>query len=391
MPHEMNILGMKDYEIKEIKGQHQVVISVRYTGLIQCPHCEGERLRLKDSFIRRLRHEDWGMRECWLELESHKYLCHSCNRYFNQRFPGIMPRRRNTEAFRRSVYFKHLDGIDRQTLAKRERIAPATVERWFHNFLIRAASERRDAPCPRVLGIDEHFFSRKKGFATTFCDLEHHRVYDVALGRSEAALEPYLKGLKGREQVKVVCMDLSETYRSIITKYFPRALIVADRFHVIRLINHHFLTLWRFLDPSGSRNRGLLSLMRRHQQNLSSVQSQRLADYLQAFPALKIVYDFKQRLTRLLLIKHRTARQCRQLIPMWLEHLRDLDYSHFPLLAQLGRTLRSWSSEIVRMWRFTKNNGITEGFHTKMEMISRRAFGFRNFDNYRLRVRVVCA
>ena len=45
----------------------------------------------------------------------------------------------------------------------------------------------------------------------------------------------------------------------------------------------------------------------------------------------------------------------------------------------------------VRMWRFTKNNGITEGFHTKMEMISRRAFGFRNFDNYRLRVRVMCA
>jgi hypothetical protein len=31
------------------------------------------------------------------------------------------------------------------------------------------------------------------------------------------------------------------------------------------------------------------------------------------------------------------------------------------------------------------------GFHTKMEMISRRAFGFRNFDNYRLRVRVMCA
>ena len=46
--------------------------------------------------------------------------------------------------------------------------------------------------------------------------------------------------------------------------------------------------------------------------------------------------------------------------------------------------------EIVRMWRFTKSNGITEGFHNKMEMISRRAFGFRNFQNYRLRVRTLC-
>ena len=391
MPHERTILGLSDYEIKQIEGQGQVIVRARYTGPSRCPHCQGESVRIKDSFVRRIRHEDWGVRPCWLDLEAHKFQCHTCGRYFRQRFPGIMPRRRHTEAFRRGVYLKHLDGIDRQTLARRERIAPATVERWFHNFLDRAVAERQDAPCPRILGIDEHFFSRKEGFATTFCDLEHHRVYDVALGRSEAALEPYLRGLTGRERVRVVCMDLSETYRSIIQRYFPNALIVADRFHVIRLINHQFLTLWRLLDPSGSRNRGLLSLMRRHQHNLSEVQAQRLAAYLQTIPALKIIYDFKQRLSRLLLLKHRTARQCRQLIPAWLEHLRELAYTNFPHLVQLGRTLSSWSEEIVRMWRFTKNNGITEGFHTKMELISRRAFGFRNFDNYRLRVRVMCA
>ena len=42
------------------------------------------------------------------------------------------------------------------------------------------------------------------------------------------------------------------------------------------------------------------------------------------------------------------------------------------------------------MWRFTRNNGITEGFHTKMEVLQRQAYGFRNFRNYRLRVRVMC-
>jgi transposase len=56
----------------------------------------------------------------------------------------------------------------------------------------------------------------------------------------------------------------------------------------------------------------------------------------------------------------------------------------------LGETLYCWRNEIAAMWRFTKNNGITEGFHTKMEMISRQAFGFRNFDNYRKRVKVLC-
>ena len=43
------------------------------------------------------------------------------------------------------------------------------------------------------------------------------------------------------------------------------------------------------------------------------------------------------------------------------------------------------------MRRLTRNNGITEGFHNKMELISRQAYGFRNFENYRMRVKVLCA
>ena len=44
----------------------------------------------------------------------------------------------------------------------------------------------------------------------------------------------------------------------------------------------------------------------------------------------------------------------------------------------------------IRMWRFTKNNGITEGFHRKMKLIQRLAYGYKNFENYRLRVLVQC-
>nr|WP_276509413.1 transposase [Zhongshania antarctica] len=56
----------------------------------------------------------------------------------------------------------------------------------------------------------------------------------------------------------------------------------------------------------------------------------------------------------------------------------------------MHRTLSVYVSRVGPMWRFRKSNGITEGFHSKMEMISRRAYGFRNFENYRLRVLVHC-
>ena len=63
----------------------------------------------------------------------------------------------------------------------------------------------------------------------------------------------------------------------------------------------------------------------------------------------------------------------------------------FAPLVALGHTLYAWREEIATMWRLTRNNAITEGFHTKMEVLQRQAYGFRNFQNYRLRVKVMCS
>lgn len=79
-----------------------------------------------------------------------------------------------------------------------------------------------------------------------------------------------------------------------------------------------------------------------------------------------------------------------KIIPVFLNYIEQLRGSMLEPLVTLGNTLNSWREEVARMFRFTKSNGITEGFHNKMEMISRRAYGFRNFENYRLRVRALC-
>jgi len=165
---------------------------------------------------------------------------------------------------------------------------------------------------------------------------------------------------------------------------------VADRFHVIRIINHHFLACWSDIDPVASKNRGLLLLMRRHRHNLRPDQLLRFTAYLKKHPALELIYRFKQRLCYLLLKKHRTRPQWEVLIPRFLRALHQLRHAGLAQPVQLGQTLTSWSQEILAMWRFTRNKGITEGFHNKIELINRQAYGFRNFENYRLRVKVLC-
>jgi transposase len=85
------------------------------------------------------------------------------------------------------------------------------------------------------------------------------------------------------------------------------------------------------------------------------------------------------------------GKRTERLVKRLLTAIADLHQSGFARLVQLGETLASWSVEIATMWRFTRNNGITEGFHTKMEVLQRQAYGFRNFKNYRLRVKIMCS
>jgi len=390
MPLDLSILNIYGYAVEEISDCNPVIIKAKYIEKVTCIYCASSQLKIKDTFIRDLRHESIGSRKTILKLKSHKYFCKDCGKYFNQRFPGILPRKRSTEGFRLEVFQKHYDGVCQSTLSQRLEIGSATVERWYQDFLKRTVAEMKNNPCPAVIGIDEHFFSKKHGYATTICNLVRHRVHDIVLGRSEASLEAYFNKLEGKERVQVVLIDLAETYRCIIRKHFPNAKIVADRFHVIRLINYHFLKLWQQIDPVGRKNRGLLSLMRRHEEKLSSEQKINLLKYLDAHQGMRSIYEFKQKLTRLMLVKRQTKKQCRRLIPIYLEYIYQLKNSIFEPMVTLGKTLDSWNEEVVRMWRFTKTNGITEGFHNKMEMISRRAYGFRNFENYRLRVKALC-
>jgi len=127
--------------------------------------------------------------------------------------------------------------------------------------------------------------------------------------------------------------------------------------------------------------------MRRHRWNLSEQQKIRLTQYLEQYLVLKALYDAKHRLNRLMSLKTLNAKRAQRLIPRLLELLKQLVRSPGNALAD---TLLSWIEPIVRMWSFSKTNSITEGFHNKIKVISRRAYGFRNFENYRIRVLTQC-
>ncbi|MDF1779229.1 MAG: transposase, partial [Rhizobiaceae bacterium] len=154
---------------------------------------------------------------------------------------------------------------------------------------------------------------------------------------------------------------------------------------------HHLLKTCRSIDPQLKGRQGGSKLLNKHARNLTDRQAQRLAAYLERWPAIERIYRFKEELMEVLNAKNQSKKQCRSWARRLLDAIAQLKQSGLEECRKLAKTLESWQEEIARMWRFSRSNGITEGYHRKMKLIQRRAFGFRNFENYRKRVRVLCA
>ena len=217
-----------------------------------------------------------------------------------------------------------------------------------------------------------------------------HKVFEVLQGKSSTDLLSFLSSLKGRHKVKVICIDLSSSYRHLLKKWFPNAHIVADRFHVVRIVQYHFLKFCRQLVPEIKNKRGMLNALRKNPENLKELDKERLKALFKAHPAMKQLYEKQLEVRQLLNLKHQDKRSCRKHSKKYFQLVEELLGSGLQSMETLATTLKDWAEEIGRMWRFSKNNGVTEGFHRKMKLIQRCAYGFRNFENYRLRVIAHC-
>jgi transposase len=102
----------------------------------------------------------------------------------------------------------------------------------------------------------------------------------------------------------VVCIDLSSSYCSLIRRFFPNAQIVADRFHVVRVMEHHFTEVARQLAPAIAARKGQLGLLRKAPHKLTPEQNTRLEALFESHPALRIIHHKMHEVRELLNQKH---------------------------------------------------------------------------------------
>jgi len=332
-------------------------------------------VRIKDAPIR-----NTSVR---LVIRKRRFYCHTCRKPFTEPVPGVLPGKRTTQRLQRAVTNACQKYSSLKAVRKDFRCSNSYIYKAFYSQLKIECGRKLNYAWPKTIGIDEHFFTRKNGyreFMTIFIDYTNKRPRELVLGRSSGVLQAGVSHIEGRENVLRVAMDLSKPYKSFVREYFPNASITADKFHVLRLLNGS-INKYRKQYTGDERKNPIRRLLLCSSVNLEYFKRRAIEEWLSDKPDLRELYFYKEALQRFYRIRgHSKAKRA-------LVRLTDqMADSNLREVRSLRNTLRTWSTEILNYFETGLTNARTEGFNNVAKTVQKRGYGFKNPENYRLRV-----
>jgi len=352
-----------------------------------CPRCPTLSRAVYDHRVCTVKDAPIRDQIVFLKIVKRRFWCKVCQKPFTEYIPGIKKGSRTTERFKRSVLWACENFQDLSRVQKAYRVSAGYVFKTLYNRL-EEKLKMRQYPWPSTIGIDEHSFRRHRGrteFATIVVDYPNKRVFELAQGKTTADLLGQLGHIQGREQVKNVIVDLCDPFKNFARLHFPNSKIIADKFHVLRLLTPAIIK--KRYEITGTRaDAEARRLLTCSSHDLQHWERQTIWSYLDQHPELQEIYRWKEILHRL--YRTRGYNKAREALLMITDRMA---LSNLPEIKRLRRTLIKWRNEILAYFETGLTNGRTEGYNNIAKLVQKRAFGYKNFRNYRLRLLSACA
>ena len=345
-----------------------------------CPYCSSSSVKTHQWRIRKVKDSPIRGRIPILFIKHRRMKCLSCHKTYTEKIQGLNKHARITQRLQREILYACENFKDHKRVRKHTSCGSKTIYDRCYKELRKKQSERQNNPWPRAVGIDEHAFTKNKQlghreFVTLIVDHDNKRPKELVPGRVGSVLHQSLSHIPGRERVEYVTMDLSITYRSFAKSFFPNAKIVADHFHVVRLL-HPAINRRRKAITGDERKNPIRKLLLKKATNLEFFKRKAIERWLRDHPELEAIYKAKEWLHKLYRCRgFKKARRCFINLTDWLA-LQDVKE-----LKTLRKTLMKWRDEILMFFKKRITNARAEGFNNVAKSMIKNAYGFKNVEN----------
>ena len=346
----------------------------------RCPNCKSVTSQIHDYRMQAVKDIPFG-RNTILYLRKRRYSCPCCGKRFFENNSFLSRYCRATKRMILSVIESFRKLQPASEIAAQFNISPTTAIRYFDCINYGAGA------LPEVLSIDE-FKGNADGqkYQTILTNPKDRKILDILPNRFEFDLIQYFNMFSEREKVKYFVTDMNPHFRNIARACFPKATIIADRYHVIRQ------AIWamervrkneqkRLSDQFRKYFKRSKHLLSKKRETLNEEEMNRLALMFEIAPRLADAYRIKNEFIEIMRASSSAIGK-----PRLIDWLYSVEVMDLPEFHDCTKACHNWFLEIVHSMDHPWTNGFTEGCNNKTKVLKRVCFGVRNFKRFRNRI-----
>jgi transposase len=392
----LNLSGIKVISHSLYLGIGMILKIEQEKSFSTCPNCGTTSHKLHQNHRHIIKDLPFGEKQVFLEINRRQFKCQECKKPFSEELDFAQRKRSYTRRLARKIIQEVLEN-DIHSVASKGIVTKDEIER-----MLKDASEELPNIKPinlKRLGLDEIALKKGHGnYCAVLVDLDAGKLIAILNGRTQEIIKQTLIqwGNEVLKNIEEVSIDLWSGYKTLVIELMPNAQVVADRFHVMTQINKELDTqrkiekrkvedlIKKANTKDKSKYEEILAGLKnskypllKNEDRLTEEQVNKLIEVRNVSPILKEMHELKEKIRKIFNNGQNWYTGAFQL-GMWLSRAKK----YFP---HTNNTIIRWFDEIIAYFDNRTTSGIVEGINNKLKLIKRSGYGFRNFENFRVR------
>lgn len=383
---QVKSLNLKDFFIEFVNNSLIIHISKKISQH-ECPCCKSKTTKIHDHRLQKIKHHKINGFPTFIYLKKTRLECKNCGKSFYMDYSDIVNYR-----FRCSnlLFIAIINDIQSTSMtikdiALKHNVSPGVVVRYIHIFA-HLMNWNNITSLPEHIGIDEFKGNcNHSKYLLHIYNLDTKETITVLKSRKFSDLIDFFNSIDNRNNVKIVTMDLYNTFKHAVNSKLKKSIIVADRFHYTRVVANALdkfrLSLWH--NSKNDEKKFFKNIKLALLKDATLIPKDKIIEHdaklNKAFEFsgdLKYAYQLYQSFLRI-----KDGSSYEEKAKLFKDWLSDALGSTLEPFRSAAKTLLQWHKEILNSFKTSYTNSSTEGKNNKIKVIKRNAFGFRNLDN----------
>jgi len=271
-----------------------------------------------------------------------------------------------------------------QAVANLFRTTPYIVRSIMENAVDKALDARGAVTDLRTISLDEKAFQKGHNYATILIDSQEDYVVEMAEGRSEKDVKGLFYCVTSQEeqpQLERVNIDMWRPYINVIEDIAPHAIIVHDKFHIVKKLSEAIDKTRRTeakIEPLLKKNRFTVL---KNDENRTQIQQSIFEQIDDANLKTAQAWHVRENFKSLFDVQDRTVSG--NLLYDW---MADSMAKGLFFVNNVIKTINNHIRGVVNALETRTDSAKHENVNGRIQAVLAKAKGFKNFDRFRINV-----